>query len=64
LEYRFTPNWSAALEYDHIFEDQHAVGFVNPVGPFSATYASGGDTDLITARVNYHFGNAAGPYYR
>jgi outer membrane immunogenic protein len=56
LEYGFAPNWSAALEYDHIFENQHTVGFVTPAGfPSAATFASGGDTDLVTARVNYHF---------
>jgi outer membrane immunogenic protein len=64
LEYGFAPNWSAALEYDHIFEDQHAVGFVNPVGLSTGTFASGGDTDLITVRVNYHFSSTAVPYYR
>jgi outer membrane immunogenic protein len=63
LEYGFTPNWSFALEYDHIFEDQHTVGFVTPAGrPSAATFASGGDTDMITVRVNYHFGNSAIPY--
>jgi outer membrane immunogenic protein len=57
LEYGFAPNWSAAFEYDHIFEKQHTVGFVTPAGfPSIATFASGGGIDLVTVRVNYHFG--------
>jgi outer membrane immunogenic protein len=64
LEYGFAPNWSAALEYDHIFEDRHTTSFVTTASPSSTlTYASGGDTDLVTVRVNYHFGNTAIPYY-
>jgi outer membrane immunogenic protein len=57
LEYGFAPNWSAAIEYDHIFEQRHTVGFVTPAGfPSSATFSSGGDSDLVTARQNYRFG--------
>jgi outer membrane immunogenic protein len=57
LEYGFAPNWSAAIEYDHIFESRHVVGFVTPAGvPAFGTYSSGGDTDLVTARINYRFG--------
>lgn len=56
VEYGFTPNWSFAVEYDHLF--MGAVNdYFNPVPPAS----TGGpirvyqDVDLITARVNYHF---------
>lgn len=64
LEYGFATNWSAAIEYDRIFEDRHAIGFVTAASPSATlTYASGGDTDLVTVRVNYHFGNTAVPYY-
>jgi outer membrane immunogenic protein len=57
LEYGFAPNWSAAIEYDHIFENRHTVGFTSPAGvPAFGTYSSGGDTDLITARINYRWG--------
>jgi outer membrane immunogenic protein len=57
LEYGFAPNWSAAIEYDHIFENIHTVGFASPAGiPRPATFRSGGDTDLVTARINYRFG--------
>lgn len=56
VEYGFTPNWSFAVEYDHLF--MGAVNdYFNPIPP-----ASGGgtirvyqDVDLVTARVSYHF---------
>jgi len=55
LEYGFTPNWSAAIEYDHIFENRHGVTYGTLVGPLAGSSA-GGDTDLITARLNYRWG--------
>jgi outer membrane immunogenic protein len=55
VEYGFTPNWSAALEYDHIFENRHGVTYNTVVGPLTGSSA-GGDSDLITARINYRFG--------
>jgi outer membrane immunogenic protein len=55
LEYGFTPNWSAAIEYDHIFENRHGVTYSTAVGPLTGSSA-GGDTDLITARLNYRWG--------
>ena len=64
LEYGFAPNWSAAVEYDHIFETRHTVGFVTPGGvPVVGTFSSGGDTDLVTARVNYRWGGPVIPKY-
>jgi outer membrane immunogenic protein len=58
LEYGFAPNWSFGVEYDHIFEDTHTVGFINNTTglPLAATYRSGGDTDLVLGRLNYKFG--------
>jgi outer membrane immunogenic protein len=57
LEYGFAPNWSAAIEYDHIFESRHNVSFITAAGvPLAAIYSSGGDTDLVTVRVNYRWG--------
>jgi outer membrane immunogenic protein len=57
LEYGFTPNWSAAIEYDHIFENRHGVGFTSPAGvALAGPISSGGDTDLITGRLNYRWG--------
>ena len=57
LEYGFAPNWSAAVEYDHIFESRHTVGFTDAAGfPLADRYSSGGDTDLVTVRLNYRWG--------
>jgi outer membrane immunogenic protein len=58
LEYGFTPNWSAAIEYDHIFENRHGVTYGTLAGPLAGSSA-GGDTDLITARLNYRWGGPA-----
>ncbi|MBR0993836.1 porin family protein [Bradyrhizobium japonicum] len=55
LEYGFAPNWSIGVEYNHIFENRHAVTFTG--GGVSTTgFSSGGDTDLILGRLNYKFG--------
>jgi outer membrane immunogenic protein len=57
LEFGFAPNWSAAIEYDHILENTHTVAFTSPAGlPRPATFRSGGDTELVTVRLNYRFG--------
>jgi outer membrane immunogenic protein len=57
VEYGFAPNWSAAIEYDHIFEDRHDVVFTSNAGAVLAgSRISGGDTDLVTARINYRWG--------
>ena len=57
LEFGLAPNWSAAIEYDHVFENTHTVAFTSPAGlPRSAAFLSGGDTDLVTVRLNYRFG--------
>jgi outer membrane immunogenic protein len=64
VEYGFAPNWSAAVEYDHIFETKHSVGFVTPGGAAAVnTFSAGGDTDLVTARVNYRWGGPVIPKY-
>jgi outer membrane immunogenic protein len=57
LEYGIGPNWSVAVEYDHIFQDNHAVGFNTvPGGIFVGNANIRGDVDLVTARVNYRWG--------
>jgi outer membrane immunogenic protein len=56
VEYGFAPNWSAAIEYDHIFENRHGVTFTTPGGIAVTGFSSGGDTDLVTARINYRWG--------
>jgi outer membrane immunogenic protein len=61
LEYGFAPNWSVALEYDHLFMGTHNNTFtiVLPgptVGLPSRAIDIGQDADMITARINYRFG--------
>ena len=51
LEYGFAPNWSAGVEYDHLFMDRHTISF-GALGSDSIKQ----DVDLFTARVNYRFG--------
>jgi outer membrane immunogenic protein len=57
LEVGFAPNWSVGVEYDHIFMDQQNRTFTTPAGvALGSTFSTGGDTDLVTARLNYRFG--------
>jgi outer membrane immunogenic protein len=56
LEYGFAPNWSAAVEYDHLFMQDRTVTFTNPAGAFFATDRIRQDVDLVTVRLNYKFG--------
>jgi outer membrane immunogenic protein len=57
IEYGFAPNWSAAVEYDHIFQRSRNMTQTTPAGVvLTDTFRAGGDTDLATARLNYRFG--------
>jgi len=60
IEYGFAPNWSVALEYDHLFMGTRNIAFtgVAPgnVGVNTRNEDIGQDVDLVTARVNYRFG--------
>ena len=56
IEFGFTPNWSVALEYDHLFMGNPSVTF-----PASAIAVTRSDNirqniDMGTIRVNYRFG--------
>ena len=56
LEHGFAPNWSVAVEYDHIFSSNRDTTFFVPgTGTFFAADQVSGDVDIVTARVNYHF---------
>jgi len=57
-EYAFTPNWSFAIEYDHLFMGNRDIGFTSTTAvPFaSRTDRIRQDVDLVTARINYRFG--------
>ncbi|MBR1265939.1 porin family protein [Bradyrhizobium sp. AUGA SZCCT0222] len=55
LEYGFAPNWSAAVEYDHLFMGNRTSTFTNVAGgTFSERIRQ--DVDLVTVRVNYRWG--------
>jgi outer membrane immunogenic protein len=56
LEYGFAPNWSAAIEYDHLFMQDRTTNFTTPAGAFFTNERIRQDVDLVTARVNYKFG--------
>jgi outer membrane immunogenic protein len=63
LEYGFAPNWSAAIEYDHIFLEDRSYTFLNngnggggAAGTLFGTDSIRQDVDLVTVRVNYRFG--------
>ncbi|MGX7743738.1 outer membrane protein [Rhodopseudomonas parapalustris] len=58
FEIGFAPNWSIGVEYNHIFENRHDVQFNSAAtgAPIAGSYESGGDTDLVLARINYRWG--------
>jgi outer membrane immunogenic protein len=57
VEYSFAPNWSAAVEYDHLFIGNNLSTFTSPVtGAIFGTDRVHGDTDLVTVRINYRWG--------
>lgn len=58
-EFAFSPNWSAAVEYDHLFmgnRDNNFSSVLAPVGAFSRTDRIKQDVDMVTVRVNYRWG--------
>ena len=60
LEYAFAPNWSAAIEYDHLFMQDRTISFTTPgTGLAVASDRIRQDVDLVTVRVNYRFGGPA-----
>src|SRR6267154_700305 len=56
LEYGFAPNWSAAVEYDHLFMQDRTYNFTAPAGTFVGTDRIRQDVDLVTVRVIDKFG--------
>ena len=63
VEYGFAPNWSAGVEYDHIFTQDKNVTFTAPGGFLFQTDRIRQDVDLVTARVNYRWGGPVVPKY-
>jgi outer membrane immunogenic protein len=57
VEVGFAPNWSAALEYDHLFMDTNNYVMTNVgTGANTRNVDIRQDADLVTVRVNYRFG--------
>ncbi len=60
VEFGFAPNWSAAVEYDHLFMGTHDNTFTGVAFPFTGlntrTDSIKQDADLVTVRVNYRWG--------
>jgi outer membrane immunogenic protein len=62
LEYGFAPNWSAGIEYNHMFMQDKTYNFVSngiafPAGTLLAQSRIRQDVDIVTARINYKFGS-------
>ena len=61
LEYGFAPNWSVAIEYDHLFMGNRSITTTStgvlafPAGSVFRTDSIRQDVDMVTARINYHF---------
>ena len=60
LEYGFAPNWSAGIEYNHMFMQDKTYSFVSngvivPAGMQMAQSRIRQDVDIVTARINYKF---------
>jgi outer membrane immunogenic protein len=58
IEFGFAPNWSVALEYDHLFmgTDNVTQSTVPPIPAGSVRYSVSQDADIGMVRVNYRFG--------
>jgi outer membrane immunogenic protein len=58
LEYGFAPDWSAAVEYDHLFMGSRDNAFAFADGVFARTDRISQDVDMVTARINWRFGSS------
>jgi|SRR5690348_266301 outer membrane immunogenic protein len=56
IEIGFAPNWTVAVEYDHLFMGSRNNNFVLPGGGFSRIDNIREDVDMGTVRVNYRWG--------
>ncbi len=57
-EYGFAPNWSAGIEYNHLFmgNSNNSFSAVNPIVVGALNNRISQDVDMLTLRVNYRFG--------
>jgi len=59
VEYGFAPNWSAAIEYNHLFMGTNNYTFTSVVAPVGIVTRNDDvrqDADMVNVKVNYHFG--------
>jgi outer membrane immunogenic protein len=56
LEFGFAPNWSVALEYDHLFMGNNSVTFPASAIAVSRSDNIRQDVDMGTVRLNYRLG--------
>jgi len=57
IEFSFAPNWSAAVEYNHLFIANNNTTFINQnTGAVISSDHIRGDADLVSVRVNYRWG--------
>jgi outer membrane immunogenic protein len=56
FEYGFAPNWSAGVEYDHLFMGNANNSFSVPAGAAAIVNQVNQNVDMVTVRVNYKFG--------
>lgn len=56
LEYGFTPNWSFAVEYDHLFMGGRDLTFSPVAANVTNVSHIKQDVDVVTARINYRWG--------
>jgi outer membrane immunogenic protein len=61
-EYGFAPNWSAGIEYDHLFMGHANNSFTSPALPAQfLNNRISQDVDMVTLRINYRFGGYGAP---
>jgi outer membrane immunogenic protein len=59
VEYGFAPNWSAAIEYNHLFMGTNNYALTSVVAPVGINTRNDDirqDADMVNVKVNYHFG--------
>lgn len=56
VEFGFAPNWSVAVEYDHLFMGRNTVVFPQSAIAVTRTDTISQSVDMGTVRVNYTFG--------
>jgi outer membrane immunogenic protein len=62
-EYGFAPNWSAGINYDHLFMGHANNSFTstNPLVVNALNSRISQEVDMVTLRFNYRFGDYGSP---